>query len=87
MHNNLPRPKKNLSVSALVGEENIAHELAVEFFFLSMCFSVNKTVFHFGSLARRPKRPHKLNAKVGTFSKLSYESCCDAVKYLFVSSF
>ena len=87
MHNNLPRPKKSLSVSALLGEENIAQELAAEFFFLSMCFSVNKTVFHFDSLVRRPKCPHKLNAKVGIFSKLSYESCCDAVKYLFVSLF
>ena len=71
MHNNLPRPKKNLSVSALVGEENIAHKLAAEFFFLSMCFSVNKTVFHFGCLVRRSKRRHKLNAKAGIFSKLS----------------
>ena len=32
MHNDLLRPKKNLSVSALVGEENIAHERAAEFF-------------------------------------------------------
>ena len=89
MHNNLLRsPPKNRSVSALVGEENIAQERAAEIFFvLSMCSSLNKTAFHFGSLVRRPKRSHKLNGKLGTFSKLSYESCCDAVKYLFVCSF
>ena len=54
------------------------------FFVLSMCVSLNKTVFHFGSLVRRTKRSHKLNAKLRTLSKLSHESSCDAVKYLFI---
>ena len=92
MHNKLLKQKNNISVSALVGEENTAQERALKkillnFFVLSMCSSLNKAIFHFGSLVWRPKHSHKLNAKPDTFSKLPYKSCCDAVKYLFVSSF
>ena len=39
MYNNLLRPKKSLSVSAPVGEENIAHEWAAEFFLSFQCVS------------------------------------------------
>ena len=61
-------------VSALVREENIAaHGWAGKIFsFLSMRFSLNKAALHFSSLVRRPKRSRKLNTKLGTFSKLSY---------------
>ena len=86
MHNKLLQQKNNISVSAIVGEENTAQERAAGFFVLSICSSLNKAIFHFGSLVRRPKHSHKLNAEPDTFSKLSYKSCCDAVKYLFVSS-
>ena len=90
MRNNLLRrkKKKKKSVSALVGEKKYCSRAGDRaFFILSMCFSFNKTVFHFGSLVRRPKRSRKLNAKLGMFSKLSYDSCSDAVKYVFVCSF
>ena len=39
MHNNLLKPKKNLSVSELVDEENIAHERAPELFLPFRCVS------------------------------------------------
>ena len=76
MDNNLLRPKKNI-VSAPVGEENITHGWAGGILFiLSMCLSLIKTIYHFGNFVRRPKGSRKLNTKLGTFSKLSYESCC-----------
>ena len=58
--------------------------LRQNFFFLSMCFSLNKTVFHFGSVFRRP------NTHINLMLSWVHSLNClmkVIVKYLFVSSF
>ena len=48
---------------------------------------LNKTEFHFDCFVGWTKFPYKLNTELERFSKLSYTSCCNTLKYLFVSSF